>query len=102
MNNRTPSHRRGFIPDTGSQFGLRDEFDPTSMLSYGWESEQTDTTRERGELQATQVSLTSCRNRLSFSRKCLVAAVSGRLAVRCDETRRPHRDPRSRRSGVLV
>ncbi len=36
----TPS---GFIPDTGSQFGLRDEFDPKSMLSYGWESEQTDT-----------------------------------------------------------
>mgnify|MGYP000286000634 CR=1 FL=1 len=42
----TPS---GFIPDTGSQFGLRDEFDPKSTLSYGWESEQTDTTRERGE-----------------------------------------------------
>ncbi|EMA15398.1 hypothetical protein [Haloarcula marismortui] len=47
----TPS---GFIPDTGSQFGLRDEFDPKSTLSYGWESEQTDTTRERGELQATE------------------------------------------------
>ena len=44
----TPS---GFIPGTGSEFGLRDEFDSKSTLHYGWESEQTDTTRERGERQ---------------------------------------------------
>ncbi|MGB9930273.1 hypothetical protein [Haloarcula amylolytica] len=41
----TPS---GFIPDTGRTFGLRDEFDSKSTLYYGWESEQTDTTRNRG------------------------------------------------------
>jgi len=41
----TPS---GFIPDTGGTFDLRDEFDSKSTLYYGWESEQTDTTRNRG------------------------------------------------------
>jgi len=41
----TPS---GFIPDTGGTFGLRNEFDSKSTLYYGWESEQTDTTRNRG------------------------------------------------------
>jgi hypothetical protein len=44
----------GFISDTGDTFGPRDEFDSASTLYYGWESGNSDTTRERGERQATE------------------------------------------------
>jgi len=44
----------GFVPDAGKPFNIRDEFDAQSTLQYGWNQDQTPTTRERDVVSATE------------------------------------------------